>query len=184
MHKKNLTAFFLVVIFFAIPIFGAWWLFNHHTSVHLKTINHGTLIQPPLLINTLTGKVDTKNWQDHWVLVYVNPQATCPKTCQQALYFMRQVRAATGKNQDRLLRAYLQVGAGAPLDPAFAGTQVLHVTATQLTQFLSQQEFSKEVLEQGQLFIVDPQGWVMMRYPIDFKAKDLLDDLNRLLMVN
>ncbi len=192
MNKKNIITFLLVVVFFAIPIIGAWWVFSHHSHLPLKTLNHGTLINPPIAIQPLNltadKAFDPKVWQQHWVLLYINPSDTCAHACQQNLYYLRQIRAALGKNQDQVVRVYVSFAIATPtqdlLNKAFAGTKGFTITPTELARFLKGQDFSAATLKDGQLLIVDPNGWVMMRYPVDFKAKDVLDDMNRLLSVN
>ena len=71
------------------------------------TGNYGELIPPrPLTgppLEALRGK---------WVLVSFD-EATCDAACERKLYFMRQVRRAQGKDQDRVERLWIQTG-GAP----------------------------------------------------------------------
>lgn len=194
-NQKNIGAFFLVVLFFVAPIVGAWWFFKHANHTHLKTVNHGILLQPPLALDTLALTTEKApfhilSWKNQWVLVYINPKATCDTACQHVLYYMRQVRLASGKNQDRLTRAYVSVNQQPAaktlslLKQNFSGTIALNTSTIALQQFLSHQDFSRDVIQDGQLFVIDPNGWVMMRYPVNFSAKDLLDDLTRLLQVN
>ena len=96
MNKKNILAFLLVVLFFAIPIVSAWWVFSHHNRLSLKTLNHGLLITPAIPIQSLnltttTNTFDGTVWHQHWVLLYVNPSDTCAHACQQDLYYLRQI---------------------------------------------------------------------------------------------
>ena len=183
MPKKNRFTFLLVVILFAIPMIAAWWVFSHPQRWATKTVNHGVLIAPPIKMLALAG---SQMWPKHWLLVYVNPQETCKAQCQQVLYVMRQVRLALGKNQDHVLRVYLTFKKDPIMQTLLtgAGTQALVIDKQALQQFLGKQDFGEQALTEGQLWLVDPQGWLMMHYPLNFRAKDLLADLNRLLQVN
>jgi cytochrome oxidase Cu insertion factor (SCO1/SenC/PrrC family) len=183
------------LLFFAIPIIGAFWLFQHPKNFSLKTVNHGQLIQPLLKIQQLSLKTDTGNafdnqtWQDHWVIAYIDPQSTCTTTCQHILYNLRQIRLALGKNQQQVLRAYITLNqASSPetqqlLTHQYLGTVALHTSLAALSQFLPE-SFKAETLKTGQIVIIDPAAYVMMRYPTNVNAKDVLADLTRLLQVN
>jgi cytochrome oxidase Cu insertion factor (SCO1/SenC/PrrC family) len=193
--RKNILFVIFIAVIFIVPFCGAWYFYQHHQNFHLKTVNHGELIQPLLTLSSLPletpqGKsFSTKAWQDKWVIVLIAPPK-CEQNCQQVLYYMRQVRIALGKNQDQLLRAYVSIDQKLDaktfhaLQKPFAGTEFLKTSSADLAQFLKQQQYRQEVLTQGQLFIVDPHGYVMMHYPLNFEAKDLLADLTRLLQVN
>lgn len=193
MNKKNLTAFVVILLLFALPIGAAFWLFQHPNRLSLKTVNHGQLLQPLLPIatvplTTLDGKsFQPQHWQGQWVLMYVHPDASCDASCQKNIYYLRQIRLALGKNQQHVLRAYVTTGTPSRdlqqlLAQSFAGTDVLQTQSIALQKFLAGAE--KDQDHQAQLLVVDPQGYAMMRYPNTFTAQDVLADLNRLLQVN
>ena len=75
-------------------------------------MNYGELIEParPLPDATLT-LADGQSFRlgtlrGKWVLMLTAPGA-CDESCQRALYNMRQVRRAQGKNMDRIERVWL-----------------------------------------------------------------------------
>ena len=98
----------LLALFFAAPFALAWlaWRLDWAPGT---TSNYGELITParPLEgapLDELRGK---------WVLVTFD-RAACDAYCEQKLYFMRQVRRAQGKDQERVARLWLVTDGGEP----------------------------------------------------------------------
>lgn len=190
MNKKNICAVVVLLLFFIVPIIGAFWLFQHPQRLALKTVNHGQLLQPLKNINRLAMSTHHEPaWSGHWLMLYIQPHTQCEASCQRTLYDLRQVRLALGKNQDQVVRVYVSVDHSLAADTRqlltgpFQGTQSVTVSSAALQAFLPAQ-LSQSALSTGLLVIVDPQGYAMMAYPSGFVAKDVLADLNRLLMVN
>ncbi len=117
--------------------------------------------------STLNGK---------WVMVYVG-SGTCPKTCEDLLYFMRQTRTAQGKEMDRIERLWVmtdEVVPAASLQQAHAGLH--YVRAAQPTE--------KLFAGGGQgmyLYMVDPLGHLMMRWPQNPDPRRMIKDIKHLL---
>lgn len=191
-NKKNVVAVLALLLFFVVPIIGAFWVFQHPQKFLLKTVNHGQLLQPlrPIKDLSLQALVPKSSAGDgHWLMLYLQPQSQCDTRCQKTLYDLRQVRIALGKNQDRVVRAYVTVGHPLSAETQrllagpFQGTQGFSVSAESVLAFLPA-NLARRALSEGLLVMVDPQGYAMMVYPIGFAGKDLLADLNRLLTVN
>jgi len=172
--KRGRIKLALLGAFFALPLvlaWLAWWLDWAPGS----TSNYGELISPPLPLAepplvALRGK---------WVLVSFDA-ADCDAYCERKLYFMRQVRRAQGKDQDRIERLWLLTDAGQPraeLLSAIAGTQVARGAG-----FASR--FPAAAALADHIYIVDPQGKLMLRYPRDPDPSRMLKDLQQLLKVS
>ena len=132
--------------------------------------NYGELVEPrPLAgppFDSLRGK---------WVLVAVDAPA-CDARCERKLYFMRQLRKGMGSNQDRVERLWLLSGAGEPgaaLLAAFEGTRVARADAALLASFPG--------APSAHIYVVDPLGNLMLRFPSDPDPSAMLKDLGRLL---
>ena len=151
--------------------------------------NFGELIEPVRPIpaieaRTLEGAVQPlQALKDQWLLVAVAGGA-CEATCQQNLYFQRQMRESLGREKERLDRVWL-VSDDAPvapeLRPALEGATVLRVPAAQLAAWLPAGPGQQL---QDHLFVVDPLGQLMMRFParLDLQgAGKAKRDLERLL---
>lgn len=148
--------------------------------------NYGELIaaQPTLpAINAIDvqGKpVSLSSLQGQWLLVSVADSA-CDAACEKHLYLQRQLRETLGREKDRLDWVWLRTGAAElrePLRAATAAATVLQVDATAIAQWLRPAEGHR--LE-DHLYVVDPQGHWMMRFPADVDAARAKRDLDRLL---
>ena len=148
----------------------------------------GTLIEPQRPLPDLLGlrldgtPVKLQTLQGHWLLLSVAGGA-CDASCQQQLYWQRQLRESLGKDKAQMDWVWL-VDDAAPVDaallPALKDATVLRVDASALAQWLQPQAGAS--LHQ-QLFLVDPQGHWMMRFPphMDLQAAALArKDLGRL----
>lgn len=150
-------------------------------------MNYGELIEParplmdealaradgqPFRLATLRGK---------WVLMQVNPGA-CDEGCQRRLYHMRQVRRAQGKNMDRVERLWL-ISDDAPLDPAviraFEGTHLVRAAGSRV---LREPPLAGE--SAGHVYLIDPLGNLMLRFPVDADPSRMKRDIERLLKVS
>jgi hypothetical protein len=128
----------------------------------------------PIRLSTLKGQ---------WLLIAV-ADAHCDALCEQQLYLQRQLRESLGREKDRLDRVWL-VSDAAPvpsrLDQGLRGATVLRVPAAQLDQWLAAAP-GHSLSEH--LFVVDPMGNWMMRFPARMDAAGASRakrDLDRLL---
>jgi hypothetical protein len=151
--------------------------------------NFGELVQPQrpmpeLETLTLNGQRGTlRALKDQWLLVSVAP-SDCAAACQQNLYLQRQMRESLGKDKDRVDWVWL-VTDGAPLSsailPGLQQATVLRVNAQALAQWLA--PASGHTLTEH-LYVVDPMGNWMMRFPAALDASTAARakrDLERLL---
>ena len=102
-------------------------------------------------------------------LVSVAP-AACPADCQQRLYLQRQLRESLGKEKDRLDWVWLLSDDAAVPEALRAGVstaRVLRVDPQALAGWL-QPEAGQALQEH--LYVVDPMGNWMMRFPPNMDA--------------
>ena len=132
--------------------------------------NYGELIEPRPLqgapIAALRGK---------WVLVTFDA-AACKASCERKLYFVRQVRKAQGQEMDRVERLWILTDGAQPRAAVLAateGSRVAHADA----RFIAQ--FPGEPLDH--VYLVDPLGNLMLRFPPEPQPKKVIKDLERLL---
>jgi len=134
--------------------------------------SYGELIAQP---RALSGP-PFERLRGKWLLVAFDAPA-CDAYCEKKLYFMRQVRRAQGPDMERVERLWVLTDAGAPrreLLQAIAGTQVVHPRdASFMRSFAGNPA--------GHIYVVDPLGNLMMRYPRDPDPSRMLKDLQRLL---
>jgi len=154
--------------------------------------NHGTLITPPkpmsaekgLSLTNLQGQtVAPQALQGQWLLVSVAGGA-CDAACERQLYLQRQLREALGRDKDRVDRVWLipdQAEVRPALLPALAQAWTLRVDASRLSQWL-QPDVGQTL--SSHLYLVDPKGDWMMRFPADADPARVKKDLMRLLKAN
>lgn len=146
-----------------------------------STMNYGQLISPRPLptieLKTLDGKAfDLSSLKGRWILLQLD-EARCDSRCEQKLFFMRQVRKAQGEHQDRIERVWLVLDDGMPakaLLDAIDGTHVLRAGAMVAA-------LPGDTVQQAHIFLIDPLGQVMLRYPENPDPKRMIKDLQRLM---
>lgn len=151
--------------------------------------NHGALIQPvrampepaalPLL-NLQGSPVLPASLKGQWLLVSVAGGA-CEAACEKTLYLQRQLRESLGRDKDRVDRVWL-VSDGAPvreaLLPALQQATVLRAPQADLARWL-EPETGRQLADH--LYLVDPRGDWMMRFPANVDFTKAKRDLTRLL---
>lgn len=188
------TTLILIVALVAAPLVIAWVLVMGPAEWRpAGRVNHGDLVIPPLslkdaaLVDLEGNSIGLDRFLGKWNLVYVG-EATCEADCEAALYAMRQVRLAMGKNMARVQRVYITQSP----DPAPALRTVLMrypglliITGQPEALHAFRRQFASsdggEGIYDGGLAIVDPLGNLMMRYAPDADPSGLLKDLERLL---
>lgn len=158
--------------------------------------NKGRLIDPPAPFADFramdaSGKPLDAGFADkHWWVLYVVP-ADCEAACRNRLFQMRQVRKALGKDGERLRQVLVFTGPvpaslTALLDQEFSG--FLRVSAPAAAVDAALARATPAASRDGQLYIMDPMGWLMLAYAPEadekasvVKAEDILQDLKKLL---
>ena len=162
--SRKLTPLLLILALFLLPIAtagGLYWLQWRPT----QTANYGELLQPPqpLPAGTLRGQ---------WLLLLLG-SAPCDAACRQQLQAMRQIQVALNKDMGRLRR--LWVG---PADAA-SRAELVHdypdlILATPHGNALPASATPR-------LYLIDPLGNLILRYPAPAEAQGVRRDLERLL---
>jgi hypothetical protein len=147
---------------------------------HLEpTANYGELLLPPAAVPTRPydapggARFSFGELSGQWILVASDP-GDCGPACRDKLVLMRQVRLALGRAASRVARLLvLNGGSGLPAD-AMAEFEGLRVAlAPGAPQGLTG--------DAGHIYLADPRGNVMMRWPARADGKRMLGDLKRLL---
>ena len=132
--------------------------------------NYGELISPQTLA---TAPFDAMRGK--WLLVTFDASA-CDARCERKLYYMRQIRKAQGKDQDRVQRLWLLTDDGTPradVVAAMEGTLMARATAAMAKQFPG--------IPSEHIYVVDPLGNLMLRFPPEPDPSKMLKDGQRLL---
>jgi hypothetical protein len=134
-----------------------------------KPANYGELIAP----RTLSGP-PFDQLRGKWLLVSFDG-AACDARCERKLYYLRQVRRAQGGEMERVERLWVVTDSAVlrkDLFPAIEGTYVAadHRIVPQ---------FPGVVVEH--IYLVDPLGNLVLRFPPDPDPSRMIKDLERLL---
>jgi cytochrome oxidase Cu insertion factor (SCO1/SenC/PrrC family) len=180
MNRSPRLKLLAIMAFFAAPIVASWLAF--HFLRPEATANYGALITPPVPITTAPflraggGTFRFEELRGKWVLI-ASDSGSCPDTCVVKLTLMRQVRLMLGRNASRVTRVFVadDTRAMAPeaLTP-FEGTVAI-TPQPGTVQSLS------PVNDRAHIYVTDPLGNVMMRFPVDAEPRRMLRDLERLL---
>jgi peroxiredoxin len=172
----------LLAAFFAAPLVLAWLAYRFEWGTGASG-NYGELLGPTALPEvTLTAvdgrQVSTSRLRGRWVLVQFDA-SRCDAYCERKLYYMRQVRRALGKDMERVARLWVLTDGGTPAAAvltAFEGTQVLRSDSGRFAA-----AFGAPARLADHIYLVDPMGNVMLRFPRDPDPSKMLGDLRRLL---
>lgn len=174
----------LLLLVCASPVIASY--FTYYVIRPEGRRNYGELIDPQRPLPEFAGvdsagrPVPLPQLKDQWLLVSVADSA-CDERCQQHLYLQRQLRETLGKDKDRLDWVWLRTGArelAPPLEQATAAATVLHVDAAALATWLVPAPGHQL---SDHLYVVDPIGNWMMRFPAQADPKQVKRDLDRLL---
>ena len=172
--RWKMLAVFLVC---AAPVVASY--FTYYVVRPSTISSFGELINPQrptptLMVSTLDGQTEQlQALKGQWLLVSVAGGA-CDAMCQNHLYLQRQLRETLGKEKDRLDWVWLvndDVPVLETLKPALKGATVLRVPADKLAAWL-QPSAGHQLPEH--LYLVDPMGNWMMRFPAGFNAESAM----------
>lgn len=176
-----------VLLVCAAPVLASY--FTYYVVRPEGRRNYGELINPQrplpaMATQSLDGKPgEMAALKGQWLLMSVS-SAGCDMRCEQRLYFQRQLRESLGREKDRLDRVWLvsdETAVDQRLLPGLASSTVLRVPSSTLSQWLF--PAAGQRLE-DHLYLVDPLGNWMMRFPANMDAAGAASakrDLDRLM---
>ena len=174
--KKNRLTLLALLLVFLVPFLGAYWLYLHPGSVDLGTTNNGEFVQPARLLDATGIDLPKDYLTSHkWTLVYLGG-TQCDADCEMALLTMRQTRLALGEKFDLVQRLYLVDGKPTSRAPE-AGLAVADVSRAPVLL----KQFDEPASAAHYIYLVDPRGYLMMRYSLSDDPKGLLKDMRHLL---
>lgn len=167
-RRKGRWKMIALLLICASPVIASY--FTYYVIRPEARRSYGELIEPQRpLPDVLARDVDGKPHKldalkGQWLLLSVGG-GRCDEVCVQQLYFQRQLRESLGKDKDRLDRVWLVDDAEplrADLLPGLQEATVLRVPAAALAAWLA--PAAGHTLGEH-LYVVDPQGHWMMRFP-------------------
>jgi cytochrome oxidase Cu insertion factor (SCO1/SenC/PrrC family) len=183
--KRGRWKLLMVLAVCASPMIASY--FTYYVIKPEGKTNYGEILDPrqfpvPQLnaVNAEGKNQELSSLKGKWLMLQID-RGSCATACQKKLYDMRQLRTAQGKEKERIQRVWLitdDTPVEEKLKQGIAGTELLKVSPSVLEKWLP--------VEQGasiydHIYLIDPLGNLMMRYPKDADANKIKKDLSKLL---
>lgn len=185
--ERSNTTLWLLLASFILPAILAYAYYFFGDRPEPDT--YGELITPVIdiekleLTDVLDNPISRNELISTWRMFYITAD-TCPEQCQQSLYNMRQINIALGKNQSRVGHAVLHT---APVQPGFIDLlekQHPHVLRARITEQKLQLLKLQNPAHQSAIYLMDPNGNIMMRFVDGLDPKLILKEINKLLKIS
>lgn len=157
--------------------------------------NYGALVEPqrPMVTVPLdampgvAGDVGPgqrfDRWLGRWVLV-VAASGSCDDACRERLYAIRQVRLTTGKDRNRVERVWIVLDDVLPAAGLLAEHDGLAIGRMKPAEFAARFPAGAGHAAAEHVFLIDPLGNLMMRFPSPLDPSRMKKDLLRLLKIS
>jgi len=177
----------IVLLVCAAPVVASY--FTYYVVRPEGRRNFGDLIEPmrslpDVTVQDLNGDVlQLPTLKGQWLLISV-AGGDCQADCQHQLYLQRQILTGLGKDRPRTEWVWLvndQAEVPSSLLPGLKDATVLRMNADALAQWLQPTDGQQL---QDHLYLVDPHGQWMMRFPAKLSTEGALKtkrDIERLL---
>jgi hypothetical protein len=178
--RRGRMTFALLVLACVMPVAASY--LAYYVWPPEGRVNYGTLLPPaPLPRVVLPGAagqpgLERAEMDGRWTLLYAGAGA-CDGPCEAALYAMRQSRLAQASEMERVVRVWLVTDSVLPPAALLAAHDGLRVARAR-DEWLAQLPGAAAA---HHVFLVDPLGNVMMRFPERADPKGVIKDLQRLL---
>jgi peroxiredoxin len=187
--KRGRWMLWLVLLVCASPLIASY--FTYYVIKPEKRNNYGTLIDqrahplPAMATTTLDGRpMALEQFKGKWVMLMTG-SGTCSEACRKQLFAMRQLRTMQGKEMERIERVWL-ITDREPLDTIvireFDGTHMLRAASdadsAAVTQWLPADPGTST---DDHIYLIDPLGHLMMRFPKDPEPRKVYKDIYKLL---
>ena len=173
----------LIALAFFLPVVLAIWLNGWWKPTATK--NHGELVQPirhlsDFRVPTAEGKIiSERDERGHWLLVQA-VESHCDTVCETLAAQLRNLHVGLGEKAYRVRRILWTTEAGKALLPEAYPPPLRYIWP----DVASMRQASQSVLQHTgghEILLIDPRGYIALRYPAGFDIHGLRKDLNRLL---
>jgi hypothetical protein len=183
-RKKTRRMLLLLAAVSVAPFVGSLLLYHFWKPQNLT--NHGELIEVVPLAGVTIPARDGKPFRiddlrGNWVFLMAD-SGNCDDHCRSKLYVMRQIRLTQGKDQERIERVWL-IPDGVPpasvMEVEYRGTRIIMLAADDFLARLPAAD-----LRRDHIYIVDPFGNLMMRFPRNVDPQRMKKDISKLMKVS
>jgi hypothetical protein len=183
-HWRRFRMLYLLIAVCVAPVLASYYFY--YIDPPGGRTNYGALVQPqrplPALPTTLQdgSAFDLRTLRGRWVMLMAD-EAACAAACQKKLWHMRQIRAGSGKDADRIERVFVVLD-GAPMDTLllreYDGTHFLRAQPAAMADYLA---LPPGGALRDHIWLIDPISNQMLRWPPDADPGRIKKDLQRLL---
>lgn len=179
--RSSRTSLWLIGILCAAPVVASYIAF--YFAPPAGHTNYGELLATGPLPDARLKLADGTAFQfsqlrGKWVLLMVD-SGRCDEYCQRKLFSLRQLRLTQGKDMERIERAWLiadDMMPAAAVVGDFQGTWLIRAAGSEL---LGQLPVAGALADH--IYVIDPLGNLVLRYPRDADPGRIIKDLARLL---
>lgn len=179
--KRSLASLWLMIAVAVAPVAASYLVYYFWPPE--RTVNYGELIGPLPLPDAKLALVDgapfrLSQLRGKWVLVTLD-SGRCDAYCERKLVYLRQLRLTQGKHMERVERAWLitdDIAARAEAIAPHEGTWQVRAAGTEVLKIFPAQGSASD-----HIYVIDPLGNLMMRFPRDPDPQRMVKDLARLL---
>ena len=175
-----------VALVFIIPILVSWYLvfFSDFKKGDGGT-QKGELISPviplgePEVFNLKSKTIESINGK--WTLLFF-VENECNQLCEDKLYQLRQIRLALGKDRDKVDRLLVSKNKQqwSKYTNSFNGQKYIDPTSRDYNGLIK--KFNDYAgLDLKATYLIDPYGFLMMKYPQDDNPMGTIKDIERLI---
>ena len=204
-RRRNLWPLWAVLAVTLAPVIASYTMY--YGVKPEGRVNYGDFVEPQVTLNTLpvtpvlTPKGESAfmvlqsqtkapkplqqlgDWDGRWLMLHIGP-AACHEACRQELWLTRQIRLTTGRERERVERLWVLTDEGTP-DPAIIaeheGLWVVRLGKRADQDVLVENWLSVATRSSSNIWLVDPLGNLMMRFPDNPDPNGIKKDINRLL---
>ena len=190
-RKNNMWQLWMLILLFALPAGAAWIFYFNPQWLPQGRTNHGTLIDPPRPVASLTlqapesGPFDWSPFKDQWTMTVV-AEGRCDEQCIEQLIKARQIRRAMAANRQRIERLLILLPDAAgklelPSLDGLEGTRLAIGGSADKPAIRELFALAPATIENS-FFLIDPRGDFMMVHDMSqITSKQILQDLEKLL---
>jgi len=180
-RRRGRRIAFAILALCAAPTLAAWLAYVVWQP--RSRLNYGELIEARAISDPELKRLDGSPFRlsqlrGRWVLLQID-SGDCAEGCGKKLLYMRQARLAQGKDAERIERMWLLADAAPPDAALLRDHEGLHVARAPDRPFLA--EFPAARSPSDHIYLLDPLGNLMLRFPSDPDAQGMAKDLARLL---
>ncbi len=178
---KNRLSIIAIVLLFATPVVVAYLMSSGAIGYKPEeTKNKGNFISPPVKVADYSNADWVKGLADHWTLVYYQ-QTQCNEVCLKHQDELLRYRLTMANRADKLKLMIWANGFVATEEDAFPYIEKIDISdETTLKQTLLQ--LSEISYRNGDgLYVVAPEGYLMLAFDKDNTSSEIIQDLKLLL---